>query len=30
MSVEEFDKFAREDVVDTVKLARQAGIMPTN
>ena len=30
MSVEEFDKFVRDDLADTVKLAKEIGIVPTN
>ena len=30
MSVDEFDKFFRDDVAATVKLARDVGIVPTN
>ncbi len=30
MSVDEFDKFFRKDVADTIKLAKEVGIDPTN
>jgi hypothetical protein len=29
ISVDEFEKFARDDVADTVKLAKEIGIVPT-